>query len=168
VLRRPVESAQYTSIDYAQTLDDHGVLASVGSVGDAYDNAMAESFVDSFKCELIADRVWRARPQLELAVVEYVGWFNHQRLHEALGDIPPAEFEALHAANTPIPGDGSATPTSPRPLERLTAARLRRPTSPAGEMAPIPADRPTRPPSAFRPARPPGSRRSTPTPIPLR
>ena len=56
---------------------DNRVLASVGSVGDAYDNAMAESFVDSFKTELIADRVWRTRSQLELAVVEYVGWFNH-------------------------------------------------------------------------------------------
>ena len=49
--------SQYTSIDYSQTLADHGVLASVGSVGDAYDNALAESFVDSFKTELIADRV---------------------------------------------------------------------------------------------------------------
>ena len=85
--------SQYTSIDYTQTLADHGVLASVGSVGDAYDNAMAESFVDSFKTELIADRVWRTRSQLELAVVEYIGWFNHDRLHQALGDIPPAEFE---------------------------------------------------------------------------
>jgi transposase InsO family protein len=63
--------SQYTSIDYTQTLDDHGVLASVGSVGDAYDNAMAESFVDSFKTELIDDRSWRSRTQLELAVVEY-------------------------------------------------------------------------------------------------
>jgi putative transposase len=78
-------------------LADHGVLASVGSVGDAYDNALAESFVDSFKTELIADRVWRTRSQLELAVVEYIGWFNHTRLHEALGDIPPAEMEPLYA-----------------------------------------------------------------------
>jgi putative transposase len=62
--------SQYTSIDYTQTLADHGALASVGSVGDAYDNALAESFVDSFKTELIADRVWRTRSQLELAVVE--------------------------------------------------------------------------------------------------
>ena len=77
MLRRPLESAQYTSIDFAQTLADHGVLASIGSVGDAYDNALAESFVDSFKTELIADRVWRTRSQLELAIVEYLGWFNH-------------------------------------------------------------------------------------------
>jgi putative transposase len=96
-LRRPVQSAQYTSIDSTQTLADHGVLASVGSVGDAYDNALAESFADSFNTELIADRVRRTRSQLEPAVVEYIGWFNHSRLHEALGDSPPAESEALHA-----------------------------------------------------------------------
>jgi putative transposase len=90
--------SQYTSADYTQELDDHGVLASVGSVGDAYDNAMAESFVDTFKTELIAERSWRSRAQLELAVVEYVAWFNNDRLHEALGDLPPAEFESLYAA----------------------------------------------------------------------
>jgi len=88
--------SQYTSADYTQELNDHGVLASVGSVGDAYDNAMAESFVDTFKTELVADRVWRSRSQLELAVVEYVSWFNHERLHESLGDVPPAELEDLY------------------------------------------------------------------------
>jgi len=88
--------SQYLSFDYSQELDDHDVLASIGSVGDAYDNAMAESFVDSFKTELIADRVWRTQTQLELAIVAYVGWFNHQRLHSALGDVPPAEHELLH------------------------------------------------------------------------
>jgi transposase InsO family protein len=96
-LRRPVESAQYTSINYTQTLADHRVLASVGSVGDAYDNALAESFVDSFKTELITDRVWRSRNQLELAVVEYIGWYNAARLHESLGDLPPLEYEQQHA-----------------------------------------------------------------------
>jgi putative transposase len=98
VLRRPRESTQYTSIDYTQTLADHGVLASVGSVGDAYDNSMAESFVDTIKTELIGDRVWRTCSQLELAIVEYLGWFNDARLHESLGDLTPAEFEALYAA----------------------------------------------------------------------
>ena len=73
------------------------MLASVGSVGDAYDNALAESFVDSFKTELITDRVWRSRSQLELAVVEYLGWYNGARLHESLGDIPPIEYEQAHA-----------------------------------------------------------------------
>jgi putative transposase len=92
--------SQYSSIDYTQTLADHGVLASVGSVGDAYDNALAESFVDSFKTELIADRVWRSRAQLELAVVEYLGWFNDARLHQALNDRPPSEFERLSQTST--------------------------------------------------------------------
>ena len=91
--------SQYVSGDYTQILDDHGVLASVGSVGDAYDNALAESFVDSFKTELIADRVWRTRAQVELATVEYVGWFNTTRLHESLGDVPPIEYEAVYLAH---------------------------------------------------------------------
>jgi putative transposase len=98
--------SQYTSHAFQQVLDDHGVLGSIGSVGDAYDNSMAESFVDSFKTELIADRVWRTRTQLELAIVEYVAWFNNDRLHESLGDIPPAELEALYA-----PTNQTITPT---------------------------------------------------------
>jgi putative transposase len=89
--------SQYTSIEFGQVLDDHRVLQSVGSVGDAYDNSMAESFVDTLKTELIRDRVWQTRSQLELAIVEYLGWFNDARLHESLGDLTPAEFEALYA-----------------------------------------------------------------------
>jgi putative transposase len=116
--------SQYTSAAYTQVLDDHRVLASVGSVGDAYDNAMAESFLDTFKTELIADRVWRTRSQLELAVVEYVSWFNHDRLHESLGDIPPVEFEQ-HPA--------SAIAQHPEPTSGFTGPVLReRGTTPAG------------------------------------
>jgi len=92
--------SQYTSFAFQQVLDDHHVLGSIGSVGDAYDNAMAESFVDTFKTELIADRVWRTRTQLELAIVEWVAWFNNDRLHQSLGDIPPAEFETLSSSST--------------------------------------------------------------------
>lgn len=90
--------SQYTSEDYTQTLDDHLVLASIGTVGDALDNALAESYVDSYKTELIADRVWRSQAQVELATVAWVAWFNHDRLHSSLGDIPPVEFEQRHAA----------------------------------------------------------------------
>ena len=97
-MRRPIESAQYTSDDYTQTLTDHLVLASIGTVGDAYDNALAESFVDSYKTELISDRVWRSQAQLELATVAWVAWFNQDRLHSSLGDIPPVEFEDNHHA----------------------------------------------------------------------
>jgi putative transposase len=89
--------SQYTSFDYTQALDDHGVLASIGSVGDAFDNASAESFLDSFKTELIRDRVWRTRTQLELAIVEYVAWFNNERLHTSLAGVPPTEYEQQHA-----------------------------------------------------------------------
>ncbi len=90
------------SFDYTQELADHGVLASVGSVGDAYDNAMAESFVDSFKTELIADRVWRTRDHLEFQIARWIGWYNQRRLHSSLGDIPPVEFEAVRAAQTSL------------------------------------------------------------------
>jgi putative transposase len=99
--------SQYVSGDYTQTLADHDVLASVGSTGDAYDNALAESFVDTFKTELITDRVWRTRAQLELAIVEYISWFNDSRLHENLNDRPPRETEELYAVKT-----GAPTPTT--------------------------------------------------------
>ena len=125
MLRAPVECGQYTSFDYTQTLDDHRVLRSIGSLGDAYDNAMAESFVDSFKTELIADRVWRSRSQLELAVVEYVGWFNHRRLHERLGDIPPVEHEQLHAAvDRPCSQTETVAALSPSASDGLTERRF--------------------------------------------
>ena len=117
--------SQYTAADYTQVLDDHEVLRSIGSVGDAYDNALAESWVDSIKTELTADRVWRSRSQLELAVVEYIGWFNHHRLHEALGDLPPIEFEQLYnARQASIPGNGSVAGLSPRAAEGLTTRRV--------------------------------------------
>jgi transposase InsO family protein len=116
--------SQYTSHDYTQVIDDHRVLASVGSVGDAYDNAMAESFVDTFKTELIKDRVWRTRTQLELAVLEYVDWFNNRRLHQSLADIPPVEFETNWAtATTPIAPDPEITVNSARPSAALTTPR---------------------------------------------
>jgi putative transposase len=115
--------SQYTSAAYTQVLDDHRVLQSVGSVGDAYDNAMAESFVDTFKTELICDRVWRTRAQLELAVVEYLSWFNHDRLHESLGDIPPIEFEDAH-------GNGAAQHPEPTPRPAGLSLRERDTTHP--------------------------------------
>ena len=127
--------SQYTSYDFGQVLNDHNVLASIGSVGDAYDNAMAESFVDSFKTELIVDRVWRSRRQLELAVVEYVGWFNHDRLHEALGDIPPVEFEQRHAPEASISGNGSVAALPPRAANRLYTPQLERERASTAETA---------------------------------
>ena len=84
---------------------------------------MAESFVDSFKTELIKDR-WQTRSQVELAVLEYVDWFNHRRLHESRRH-PPVEFEQLHAAaNDAIAGDPSVTELSPSVSQRLRTRRF--------------------------------------------
>jgi putative transposase len=121
--------SQYTSEDYTQTLDDHLVLASIGTVGDAYDNALAESYVDSYKTELIADRVWRSQAQVELATVGWVAWFNHDRLHSSLGDIPPVEYEQRHAAaidalKASIPGSGSLAAISPTAADGLRTRRV--------------------------------------------
>ena len=94
--------SQYTAEDYMQVLDDHLVLASVGSVGDCYDNALSESFLDSYKTELIADRVWRTNAQLELATVTYVGWFNHRRLHSSIANRPPVKHEREYSARVEL------------------------------------------------------------------
>ena len=108
------QGSQYTAEDYTQVLDDHLVLASVGSVGDCYDNALSESFLDSYKTELIADRVWRTNAQLELQTVTYVGWFNHRRLHSSIGNRPPVEHEREYWARVALGLETSlaqATPT---------------------------------------------------------
>jgi transposase InsO family protein len=88
--------SQYTSAQFT-ALDDYGVAGPLGSTGDANDNAMAESVVDSVRTELIADRAWRDRPQLELAIVEWTGRYSNRRPPSALGDVPPGEDESLHA-----------------------------------------------------------------------
>jgi putative transposase len=89
--------AQYTSIAFTERLAQAGAAPSVGSVGDAYDNALAESVIGLFKTELIKPHgPWRTVEQVEIATLEYIDWFNHRRLFEACGDIPPAELEAAH------------------------------------------------------------------------
>jgi transposase InsO family protein len=113
--------SQYLSFDYTQTLDDHDVRQSTGSVGDALDNALAECWVDSLKTELIAERVWRSRSQVELAVVEYIGWFNNTRLHSALGFVPATEYE-LRSELSQL--DTLSARTATTAIERRTADRL--------------------------------------------
>ena len=130
--------SQYTSMTTPRRSTTTACSRSIGSVGDAYDNAVAESFVDSFKTELIADRTWATRSQLELAVVEYVAWFNNERLHEALGDRPPREVEELYAvknrATTPTDEDWEPTKPSPWNPGRLTS-ELERQCAPLGTIA---------------------------------
>jgi transposase InsO family protein len=97
VLRRPVESAQYTSIRYTERLAEIGAAPSVGSIGDSYDNSLAESTIGLYKTELIRRHgPWRTLDELELATLGYIDWFNHRRLHGEIGDIPPAELEATY------------------------------------------------------------------------
>ena len=87
--------SQYLSIRYSMRLAEAGISPSVGSVGDSYDNALAESVIGLYKTELIRQRgPWKDRDQVEYATLEYVDWFNHRRLLEPIGHIPPAEKEA--------------------------------------------------------------------------
>jgi putative transposase len=93
---------QYLAIRYSERLSEAGIAASVGSRGDSYDNALAESFHGLYKAELIRHRgPWRGLDDVEHATLEYVDWFNHRRLHGELGMIPPAEFEAAYYAAAP-------------------------------------------------------------------
>ena len=86
--------SQYLSIRYSMRLAEAGISPSVGSVGDSYDNALAESVIGLYKAELIRQGgPWRDRDQVEYATLEYVDWFNHRRLLEPIGNIPPAEKE---------------------------------------------------------------------------
>ena len=93
---------QYRAIRYTERLAEAGAVASVGSKGDSYDNAMAEAFNCLFKAELVRNKgPWTGIDDLEIAVVEYIDWFNQRRLHGELGHVPPAEYEALHAMTHP-------------------------------------------------------------------
>jgi putative transposase len=86
--------SQYLSIRYTDRLTENGVTASVGSVGDSYDNALAETVIGLFKAEVIYARgPWRSLEAVEYATLEWVDWFNHRRLLEPIGYLPPAQFE---------------------------------------------------------------------------
>lgn len=93
---------QYLSIRYTERLGDEGAVTSVGSRGDSYDNALAESFNGLYKTELIhKDGPWRSLDDVEYATLGYVDWFNHRRLHGQIGMVPPAEFEASYYHQQP-------------------------------------------------------------------
>ncbi len=86
---------QYLAIRYTERLADAGAVRSVGSRGDSYDNALAESVIGLYKTELIRKQgPWRSFEQLELATARWVEWYNQRRLHSSIGDVPPAEFES--------------------------------------------------------------------------
>jgi len=101
VLRPPVESAQFTSWAFTRRAVDSGLLPSMGSVGDCYDNAMVESFWSRMQVELLDRQRWRTRIELANAIFEYLEMFhNRQRRHSALGMLTPVEFEARHQPTT--------------------------------------------------------------------
>jgi putative transposase len=87
--------SQYTSIRYTDRLDELGAAPSIGSRGDAYDNAMAEAWVATFKSELVDGRRLPSFEHAEHEVLHWIGFYNGERLHEALGDLPPAEYEMI-------------------------------------------------------------------------
>jgi len=97
VLRRPLEFTQYLSIRYTERLAEAGIASSVGSVGDAYDNALAETIIGLYKTEVIEQlEPWYSMTHVEIETLGWVDWFNNRRLLEPIGNIPPAEFEALY------------------------------------------------------------------------
>jgi transposase InsO family protein len=124
---------QYLSIRYTERLLEAGVERSVGSTGDSYDNALAESVIGLYKTELIQQRgPWRGDEQVEFATLEYVDWFNNRRLFEPIGNVPPAERErAYHVAQQAIAacelnptGRGDCRPPMP-PCFEPTAEALK-------------------------------------------
>jgi transposase InsO family protein len=104
--------SQYTSIRYTERLAELGIAPSVGSAGDAYDNAMAEAFIGTFKAELVAGRRFPSFEQAEHEALRWIAFYNRERLHEELGDAPPAEFEE-RALSTPTGPFGPAEPDRP-------------------------------------------------------
>ena len=105
VLRRPVESTQYLSIRYTERLAQAGIEPSVGSAGDSYDNALAESIIGLYKAEEIRRRgPWKGVEEVELATLEWVAWYN-TRLLEPLGYVPPDEFEQAYYRHQTAPAE---------------------------------------------------------------
>ncbi|HHU2435227.1 TPA: IS3 family transposase [Escherichia coli] len=93
------KGSQYVSLAYTQRLKEAGLLASTGSTGDSYDNAMAESINGLYKAEIIHRKSWKNRAEVELATLTWVDWYNNRRLLERLGHTPPAEAEKAYYAS---------------------------------------------------------------------
>jgi putative transposase len=97
VIHHSDRGCQYLSIRYTERLKEAGVEPSVGSVGDSYDNALAESVIGLYKTEVIDHRgPWRNLDDVEYATLDWVDWFNNRRLLESIGNLPPAEFESMY------------------------------------------------------------------------
>ena len=107
VVHHTDRGSQYTSIRFTERLAEAGIQPSVGAVGSSYDNALAETINGLYKTELIKPRKpWRTIEEVELATAEWVDWFNHRRLYEYGGDIPPVDLEAAYYAQHRRPAAG--------------------------------------------------------------
>jgi putative transposase len=107
VVHHTDRGSQYTSIRFTERLSEAGIQPSVGAVGSSYDNALAETINGLYKTELIKPRKpWRTIEEVELATAEWVDWFNHRRLYEYCGDIPPVDLEAAYYARHRRPAAG--------------------------------------------------------------
>jgi len=140
--------SQFTSIRYGERLAEIGATPSIGTVGDSYDNALAETVNGYYKAELIRGPArtgpWKTVEEVELATLGWVHWHNTQRLHGYLGDLPPAEFEQLHARQALDPGVLSVARPAHKPAERLpqphpNASKGEITSEPPLEPSPIPA-----------------------------
>ena len=123
VLRRPVESTQYTSLAFGRRCGEAGVRPSMGSVGDAYDNAMCESFFATLECELLDRERFRTQADARLALFDFIeGWYNPRRRHSALDYLSPMIYErsrgtsdrTVPSGSTIVTGDATSVPPSER------------------------------------------------------
>ncbi len=103
------KGVQYVAVRYTQRLAEAGAVASVGSTGDSYDNALAEAFNSLYKAELVRNRgPWKNIDDLEIATAEYIDWFNHRRLHGEIGMISPVELEDIYHHHQTAPATADA------------------------------------------------------------
>lgn len=106
VIHHSDAGSQYTSLAFTEALLEAGIAGSIGTVGDALDNALMESTIGLYKTELIARLAgsWRGRQHVEVETAEYVRWFNEIRLHSSIGYVPPVEFEETHRSGMEVGG----------------------------------------------------------------
>lgn len=127
VIHHSDQGSQYTSVAFGERCKKMGVRPSMGTVGDVYDNAMAESFFATLECELIDRRAWQTKTEARLALFTYIeGWYNPRRRHSALGQISPAAFESRHREHA-IPTVGVCVAEATPPVD-ITAPEFTEPT----------------------------------------
>ena len=138
VIHHSDQGSQYTSIAFGNRCKEMGVRPSMGTVGDAYDNAMAESFFATLECELIARRTWQTRAQAKLTIFTWIEtWYNPRRRHSGLGQMSPINFEKQHQEKQTQTIHPTSTPTQANQSESHADAD----GLPTGCFAPV--DKPT-------------------------